>query len=72
MRMQIRVRTGLFLLSKRRQMIKNVLKVTDFTALIGFSSACYGLFLIYEPAAFILGGVGLVLFSIPSKPKAAK
>jgi hypothetical protein len=39
----------------------------DFIALVGFGSVCYGLFSIYEPAAFIVGGAFLCWLSTPKK-----
>jgi hypothetical protein len=40
---------------------------SDLIALLGFSLVCYGLYSIYEPAAFIVGGAFLCWLSIPKK-----
>ena len=42
---------------------------SDIVALIGFVSIVYGLYLIYHPVAFIIGGLALLTYVLPAKPK---
>jgi hypothetical protein len=44
--------------------MKKNFNVSDLVLLIGFAALCFGLWLAWRPAAFICGGILLIVFGI--------